>query len=198
MICLALKNNSAQKLFFIFTTFFFAKDVCSQKIIEDKCLDFGYCIFDSVRKPDVLLIHSSYCPTQKDSFNLTCILDLYKRHEVAAHYIIDRDGKIYKLINTEQVAYHGGKGEMPDGNNQINARSVGVELINTKTSYYTQNQYFSLIDLWNEIKLAHQINIITGHADAAPQRKTDPWNFDWRYFKQLLKEDSAKVWRRTN
>lgn len=175
-----------------------AQDSKTELNTVEKCLDFGYCIFDSIRKPDVLLLHSSYCPTKKDSFDLPCILDLYKKHDVAAHFIIDREGIIYKMVNIEQVAYHGGKGELPDKNNQINTRSIGVELINSKSSYYTQNQYASLLNLWNVIKIKYPIKIITGHAETAPNRKTDPWNFDWKYFKQLIKEDSINVWLKNN
>lgn len=188
-----------KKILYTFYIYFLVTKIDAQdskpaiKVI-DKCLDFGYCIFDSVRTPDVLLIHSSYCPTKKDSFELPCILDLYKKHEVAAHYIIDRNGIIYKMVNEEQVAYHGGRGELPDNNNQINTRSIGVELINTKSSYYTNIQYLSLIELWLTIKAKYTIKFITGHAETAPIRKTDPWNFDWQYFKTLIKEDSIKVW----
>ncbi len=162
---------------------------------KDACLDAGYCIFDSVRKPDVILIHTSYCIAKNDSFNLNCILNYYKKNEVAAHYIIDRQGIIHKMVNEAQVAYHGGKGFLPDSNFQINTRSIGIEIINTKSSNITSNQYQSLLKIVKNNIQNYKIKYITGHSDTAPVRKTDPWNFDWKYFKTLLGNDSILIWR---
>lgn len=181
--------------FFIFITFFSFAQTDSILKVNEKCVNFGFCLPDSVRNYDVILIHTSYCVSVNDSFNLNCIIKSYEKYEVAAHYIIDRDGVIHKMVNPEQVAYHGGKGKLPDGNNQINSRSIGIELVNTKYTFLTESQYGSLLNLVNFSMKSNKIKYILGHDDVAPIRKTDPWNFDWKYFKKLLKSDSTLVWR---
>jgi N-acetyl-anhydromuramyl-L-alanine amidase AmpD len=156
----------------------------AQPRIFSKKLDTGFKICDSLRKPDVVIIHSSYCPTLPDSFQLECVLDLYRKYKVSAHYIIDRQGFIYNLVDEKDISYHGGKGFLPDGDNRINTRSIGIELINTKTSVYTDEQYYSLDSLLFSIKNKYSIKYILGHSDIAPARKTDPWNFDWERLKK--------------
>lgn len=176
----------------------FSKVIIAQKIptinTTDACVDFGYCLPDSVRNPDIILIHTSYCIAKNDSFNLKCILKSYQKHQVAAHYIIDRQGVIHKMVNEAQVAYHGGKGTLPDSNTQINTRSIGIEIINTKNDTITNSQYFSLHEIVKNCLYNYKIKYITGHSDTAPSRKSDPWNFDWKYFKSLLASDSVLVW----
>lgn len=193
-----LRNNFLlnKYIFFIssFIQFWGVSQSKLEYLSEEKCVDFGYCIFDSIRKPDAIIIHSSYCIAENDSFNLDCVINSYKKHEVAAHYIIDRNGKLYVLVNEAQVAFHGGKGMMPDGNNQINSRSIGIEIINTKATSPNQKQYETLISLTKNIIEKNKIKYITGHADIAPKRKTDPWNFDWGYFKSQLEKDSILIW----
>jgi N-acetyl-anhydromuramyl-L-alanine amidase AmpD len=150
--------------------------------IQVSLLTTGFVVPDSNRTPDVILIHSSYCPTLEDSFNLDCILDLYKKYKVSAHYIIDRKGVVFQLVKEENISHHGGKGVLPDGSTKINTRSIGIELINTKVSAYTDLQYQCLVRLVKNIQYRWKINYLLGHKDVSPSRKTDPWNFDWARF----------------
>jgi len=150
--------------------------------IVSKKLRSGFINIDTIRKIDVVIVHSSYCPTKTDSFDLACILQLYKKYDVSAHYIIDRAGIIYLLVDEKNIAYHGGKGTIPDGDNRPNTRSIGIELINTEKSAYTELQYLSLASLVTKIKSRYEIKYVLGHSDIAPSRKTDPWNFDWVKF----------------
>lgn len=179
-----LKNTHFLILFLIFNVPTFAQTDSLQ--IIPKRLKTGFVEVDSVRKIDVVIIHSSYCPSQADSFNLDCILSLYKKYDVSAHYIIDRSGSIYLLVDEKNIAHHGGKGTLPDGDNRPNSRSIGIELINTKASQYTDYQYISLSNLVKRLKKEYPIKYVLGHADVAPIRKTDPWNFDWEKFGELM------------
>ena len=61
-----------------------------------------------------------------------CGYDESKDCRVSAHYVIDRDGKIYQLVGEDYVAWHAGcRATDPDclipGMNQ---RSIGIELVN--------------------------------------------------------------------
>lgn len=128
---------------------------------------------------DTIIIHSSYNPFDNDYYNVDKILDIYKDYDVSAHYLIDRQGKIYKLVEEKNIAYHAGKSKMPDGRINVNYFSIGIELIYHKNETPNEYQYQSLNKLIKDIKNRYQIKYILGHKDIAPQRKDDPWNFDW-------------------
>jgi N-acetyl-anhydromuramyl-L-alanine amidase AmpD len=168
----------------LFSKILLAQDSTFSLPIKNKIFLKGKTKADSGRTIDAIIIHSSYCP-KSDSFNLDCILDLYQYYNVSAHYIIDREGNITRLVEEADIAFHAGKGTMPDSNNKINTRSIGIELINTKASDYTEAQYQSLIRLIIYIKSRHAIKYILGHNQIAPTRKTDPWRFDWTKVEHL-------------
>lgn len=141
------------------------------------------------RKVDAIIIHSSFCINSKDPFDLYCVLAEYKRHGVAAHYLIDREGNIHRLVKENDIAFHAGFGKMPDGYNAINRRSLGIELINSETQGPTEAQYAALGKLVKNIKQRHKIKYIKGHNHIAPGRKSDPWKFNWKTFYESIKED---------
>ena len=92
-----------------------------------------------------------------------------------------------RLVKEEDIAYHAGKSEMPDGRTDLNNFSIGIELINTKIVSPNEAQYSSLVELIKSLKLKYGIKNILGHNDIAPERRTDPWNFDWQKFNEMLK-----------
>ena len=108
------------------------------------------------------------------------------KSDVSAHYMIDRDGKVYQLVNDQKRAWHAGKGELHGVPSDINSRSIGIEIVNLgdgKTPF-TEAQYKSLTQLTGYLKQEYKVPMknIVGHADVAvPKgRKNDPApNFDW-------------------
>ncbi|WP_375759589.1 N-acetylmuramoyl-L-alanine amidase [Corallococcus exercitus] len=106
--------------------------------------------------------------------------------KVSAHYMLDRDGKIYQLVGDSKRAWHAGKGELHGVPTDVNARSIGIEIVNDgsgKTAF-TDAQYKSLTQLVGYLKQEYKVpaNNIVGHKDVAvPKgRKDDPAaNFDW-------------------
>ena len=74
---------------------------------------------------------------------------------------------------------------MPDGRISVNGFSLGIELVNLKTNTPTEEQYQSLADLVKFLKGKYEIKHILGHDQIAPERKTDPWNFDWEKFNNI-------------
>lgn len=141
----------------------------------------------SPRKVDAIILHSTYAKDSKDSFSMKEILSQFKKYRVSAHYIIGRDGKVTRLVPENQISFHGGKGCMPDNKNHINTRSIGIELVNSTYTKYTNHQYASLVRLVKDIENRHKIKYILGHNEIAPDRKTDPWNFEWDLFWKLLR-----------
>ncbi|AKQ69075.1 Negative regulator of beta-lactamase expression [Myxococcus hansupus] len=106
--------------------------------------------------------------------------------KVSAHYMVDRDGKIYQLVGDDKRAWHAGKGELHGVPSDINSRSIGIEIVNDGSGKtpFTEAQYKALTQLTGFLKQEHNIPTknIVGHADVAvPKgRKTDPApNFDW-------------------
>lgn len=151
--------------------------------IISKLVSWGY-EKSSGRKINTIIIHSTYNALGGDPFSLEKILDIYKSYGVAPHYIIDRSGKIYRLVADENIAYHAGESKMPDGRAGVNNFSIGIELINTKTSEYTTAQYEALKKLIAQLKSEYLIKYVLGHNQIAPGRKDDPWNFDWDKIKK--------------
>lgn len=131
------------------------------------------------RVVDTIVLHTSYDALGDEPYSLEGILHEYELYGVAAHYLIDRAGTVYRLVRDEDVAWHAGHSRMPDGRTGVNAFSIGIELMNTTTDHCTDAQYASLRHLISELKACHPIRHVVGHAQIAPGRKTDPWNFEW-------------------
>ncbi|GBE17017.1 1,6-anhydro-N-acetylmuramyl-L-alanine amidase AmpD [bacterium BMS3Abin15] len=146
--------------------------------IINKLVSWGY-QSASNRSIDTIVIHSSYNALGNDPYDLDGLINEYKQYGVATHYLIDRKGKIYQLVQDKNIAYHAGVSSVSDGRTDVNNFSIGIELINTKTDEYTSNQYETLNELINYLKLKYSIKYTLGHDQIAPGRKDDPWNFDW-------------------
>jgi N-acetylmuramoyl-L-alanine amidase len=102
--------------------------------------------------------------------------------EVSAHYLIDVDGRILRLIDEGKRAWHAGAGQWGDVTD-INSRSIGIELANTGTVPFAAAQMDALEALLHDINTRHAIRPerVIGHSDMSPQRKIDPGpRFDWR------------------
>lgn len=96
---------------------------------------------------------------------------------VSAHYVIDRSGQIHQLVKNNDIAYHAGKSQLPDGTTSVNSCSIGIEIMCTYTSGPNQAQYEALQNLVQQLDAAYHFKYILGHSDIAPGRKTDPWQF---------------------
>ncbi len=112
--------------------------------------------------------------------------------EVSAHYLIDDDGAILRLVPEDLRAWHAGAGRW-GGVTDVNSRSIGIELQNTGQGPYAPAQMHALKRLLEDILARHAIppERVIGHSDMAPLRKTDPgpW-FDWR----ALAGEGLSVW----
>lgn len=132
----------------------------------------------SGRTIDTIVLHSCYNPGLGDRYSVEAILALFSRERVSAHYLIDREGTVYQLVNEENISYHAGKTEW-QGRQAINKYSLGIELINHTEDRYTEAQYRSLELLLQDIERRHTIRFLVAHGEIAPERRSDPWNFDW-------------------
>ena len=104
---------------------------------------------------------------------------------VSAHYLIDEDGQVYRMVAEDMRAWHAGV-SFWRGERDINATSIGIELVNPGHEYgyrpFPDSQLNALVPLARQIMERHQIRSdhVLGHSDVAPGRKTDPGElFPW-------------------
>ena len=150
----------------------------NSSFITNKKVSWGYSA-SSGRTIDTIVIHSSYDALGDDPYDLDGLIAEYKQYGVAPHYLIDRKGNVYRLVDDKNIAYHAGVSETPDGRTGVNNFSIGIEMMNTKEDDFTSKQYSALNDLLDYLEGLYSIKYVLGHEDISPDRKTDPWNFDW-------------------
>jgi N-acetyl-anhydromuramyl-L-alanine amidase AmpD len=150
--------------------------------------DFGIEKTVGIRAVDTIVVHSAYS-LEGDPYDPKNLYAVFKKYNVSPHYMIDRNGTIYKMADENDLAHHAGKSHMKDGRDGVNAFSIGVELINSTTDYPTRAQYLSLAKLIIDVKTRYNIKYIVGHSDIAPERKSDPWNFDFGILSAMMATD---------
>jgi AmpD protein len=109
--------------------------------------------------------------------------------KVSAHVVIRRDGQIVQFVPFSKRAWHAGQSCFR-GRDVCNDFSIGIELEGTDDLPYTEAQYRSLTALIAVLRSRYpniDADAITGHADIAPGRKTDPGPaFDWDKLAAML------------
>ena len=134
-----------------------------------------------------LIIHYTGMQSERESIMRLCS----SKSKVSSHFVINKKGKIYRLVQDNQIAWHAGKSCWGKYKN-LNKNSIGIELTNKghKFGYtnFKKKQLSSLIKICRNLIKKYKIkkkNII-GHSDIAPLRKIDPGEkFPW---KQLAKK----------
>ena len=154
----------------------------SDTVIVRKPVSFGYKTSEVAREIKALIIHSTFNASfpniqNPDTFSVKGVIKQFKQYNVAAHYLIGRDGVVYQLVDNENIAYHAGKSVLPDGTTDVNACSIGIEIMCTYTVGPNELQYASLRKLIDQLDAQYTFTYILGHFDIAPERKTDPWHF---------------------
>jgi N-acetyl-anhydromuramoyl-L-alanine amidase len=107
---------------------------------------------------------------------------------VSAHFLVRRDGVLVQFVSSLRRAWHAGHSTWR-GRPRCNDFSIGIELEGTDELAYTDAQYERLAQLTYALRQRHPIVDIVGHAQIAPERKTDPGPaFDWaRFLVQLAR-----------
>jgi len=111
--------------------------------------------------------------------------------KVSAHYLIDEDGSILRLVDEDKRAWHAGRSRWR-GITDVNSASIGIEIVNPghELGYrnFPEAQMSALIPLVADIKERHGITRgnVVGHSDVAPARKQDPGElFNWHALARL-------------
>jgi N-acetylmuramoyl-L-alanine amidase len=145
---------------------------------------------------DILVLHYTGMRTADEALARLCD----PAAKVSAHYTIGRDGRVFAHVPEDRRAWHAGVSYW-SGESNINARSIGIELVNPGHEFgyvpFAEPQIAALIDLAQGILARHPIpaHRVLGHSDVAPARKEDPGElFPW----SQLAEFGIGLWPKAN
>jgi len=131
--------------------------------------------------------------------------------KVSAHYVVGREGQVLQMVHDQDVAWHAGRSamrpELPDGDphkeTNVNAFSIGIELVGTHDSGFTDKQLATLYSLLELLVTRYRVKPerVVGHNHIAPGRKTDPdgynHQFNWAKTRQVSQVAYSAVTRPT-
>jgi len=130
---------------------------------------------------DMLVLH--YTGMQSAAAALDRLCDPAAR--VSAHYLVDEDGAVWRLVAEERRAWHAGISFWM-GETVLNTVSIGIEIVNPGHEWgyraFPEPQMAAVEALCRDIVARRRIPAwrVVGHSDIAPTRKTDPGElFDW-------------------
>ena len=105
--------------------------------------------------------------------------------KVSAHVMVERDGRVFRLVPDARRAWHAGVAEWA-GRSDVNARSIGIEIVNPGHEWGYEDfpgaQVEAVCALVRDAmnRFAVPRAGVVGHADVAPHRKEDPGErFPW-------------------
>jgi len=127
---------------------------------------------------DVIVVHyiSAVAVSPDDPYNIGQILKIFCDFGVSSHFLVSRDGVVYRLVPEQMKAWHCGGSRMPppDSRKSVNDFSIGIELMATADSGFTSEQYDSLAHLIVTIEKKYMRRFIcVGHDMIAGQEAVD-------------------------
>ena len=136
---------------------------------------------------DMLVLHYTGMKTAQEALDRLCD----PAAKVSAHYVVDEDGTVYRLVAEENRAWHAGVSSWRGASN-VNQRSIGIEIVNPGHEFgyraFPKAQMETVAALCKGILSRHAIAArnVVAHSDIAPVRKEDPGElFDWKGLAEL-------------
>ena len=136
----------------------------------------------------IIIIHYTGMQSERESIIRLC----NPKSKVSSHLFINQNGKVYRLVQDDKIAWHAGKSCWGKYKN-LNKNSIGIELVNKGHQFgytnFRKKQLLSLIKICKNLIKKYKIKKrnIVGHSDVSPLRKIDPGEkFPW---KQLAKKN---------
>ena len=126
-------------------------------------------------RTDIVILHYTGMHSAEAALHRMCD----PAAEVSAHYMINDNGTVFRLVAEENRAWHAGVSYWQGATN-INDRSIGIEIVNPGHDLgyrpFPDAQMLSLKILLRNIIQRHGIvpARVVGHSDVAPARKKDP------------------------
>ena len=161
---------------------------------------------DRKDKVQFIIIHATGAETLEKTFSY--LIDSVKPNRVSSHFVIDTDGTVYGLVDTEKCAFHAGISDWQGycertGYSGLNDASIGIELQCPplekapngeviKFGNFSNDQIMACTELCRRLMRIYQIppkNVLR-HSDISPNRKFDPGEtFPWSIFQKMLQQD---------
>ncbi|GAK69218.1 putative N-acetylmuramoyl-L-alanine amidase [Agrobacterium rubi TR3 = NBRC 13261] len=139
-----------------------------------------------VSAPDIIILHYTGMGTADSALSWLC----NPESQVSSHYFVFEDGRVMQLVPETRRAWHAGK-SVWDGANDINSRSIGIEIANAGHPAglpdFPEAQIRAVIELCRDCGERWSIapERVLGHSDIAPVRKIDPGEkFPWDVLSQ--------------
>jgi N-acetylmuramoyl-L-alanine amidase len=130
---------------------------------------------------DMLVLHYTGMTSAAAALQRLCDPDA----RVSAHYVIEENGLIWRLVPENRRAFHAGV-SCWEGESDLNSVSLGIEIVNPGHEWgyrpFPQAQMSSVERLCRQLIGRYSIppHRVVGHSDIAPARKSDPGElFDW-------------------
>ena len=140
----------------------------------------------------IIVIHYTGMQSERESIIRLC----NTKSKASSHFLINQNGKVYRLVQDNRIAWHAGKSCWGKYKN-LNKSSIGIELVNKGHRFgytnFRKKQLSSLTKICKGLIKKYKIKKknIVGHSDIAPLRKIDPGEkFPW---KQLAKKNIG-IW----
>jgi len=132
--------------------------------------------------PSVLVLHYTGMKTGQEAIDRLRDPDA----RVSAHYVVEEDGRVFRLVDEGRRAWHAGT-SFWRGRRNLNGESIGIEIVNPGHEWgyraFPDAQIAAVTALVADIRTRWTIEDrdIVGHADVAPARKDDPGElFPWK------------------
>lgn len=132
--------------------------------------------------PSILVLH--YTGMQTGEAAIERLRD--PEAKVSAHYVVEEDGRVFRLVDEARRAWHAGV-SFWRGKRNINGDSIGIEIVNPGHEWgyrpFPEAQAAAVVELVADIRTRWTIEDrdIVGHSDVAPARKEDPGElFPWK------------------
>lgn len=137
------------------------------------------------QSPTLIVLHQTGGSTIGSAINTF----INEKAKVSAHYVIDIDGQVVKMVMNSKCAWHA---------DPANDYSIGIEIVhndgervvkkgskNVKDPGYnpfTEEQYRALIDLIQKLQARYNIPVykVIGHSDVQLAHNCPGPNFDWK------------------
>jgi len=133
-------------------------------------------------RPTLVVLHHTAMLTAEAALARLCD----PAGEVSSHYLVAEDGRVWRLVDEGRRAWHAGAGSWR-GMDDINSRSIGIELANAGPLAgfppFAEPLMAALEALLDGIMARWGIPAagVIAHSDMAPGRKADPGpKLDWR------------------
>lgn len=111
-----------------------------------------------------------------DEGDLSYMTNPDDKANVSYHYLVQRDGDIWQLVEDNRKAWHAGV-SVWEGRKNVNNFSIGVGFSNKKGEMLTEEQYKAGGELVAHLMKTHKLafdDVLT-HENVSYPRKDDPW-----------------------